>query len=253
MERRVKEYHAISCSGGKDSTALVLMAYEKGLPIDEVIGCNEGKWWDEATDVLNKLRDMTGYKVTILKPPPRYDFDYLMFDHEIIKGKRKGTKGYGWPTPMSRWCTAFCKARVMDGYMARKKAEGYEIHSYIGIAADEAERCQKEGGIDKEIIKHFPLVEWGMTERDCLEYCYSKGIDFGGLYDHFHRLSCWCCPLMGLEDARSLYHYYPDKWEELKDMDRRSRTQFKFDYSVEQLEERFRLEDAQMTFDLGDR
>lgn len=238
-----KEWHAISCSGGKDSTALVLKAYETGLHIDEVIGCNEGYWWPEAVETFWKLGEVTGYKMTMLEPDAQHNFDYLMFDHVITRGKRKGTKGYGWPTPLSRWCTTFCKARVIDGHLAELKKQGYTIHSYIGIAADEVERTAKEGGVDKDIVKHFPLVEWGMTEADCLKYCKEHGFDFGGLYDHFSRISCWCCPLMNMKQARSLYHYYPDKWQQLKDMDARSRTQFKATYSVQDLEDKFRAED----------
>ena len=240
-----KEWHCISCSGGKDSSALVLMAHEKGLHIDEVIGCNEGYWWPEAVDVFNKVGEITGFKMTLLEPDERHNFDYLMFDKVIEKGKRKGTVGYGWPTPLSRWCTAYCKARVIDKYLADRRSQGYEIHQYIGIAADEAQRAKKEAGIDKEIVKHYPLIDWDMTEADCLKYCYSRGITWNGLYDHFTRISCWCCPLMRISDARNLYHYYPDKWEKLKDMDNRCRTQFKANWSVQELEDRFRKEDEQ--------
>ena len=36
-----------------------------------------------------------------------------------------------------------------------------------------------------------------MTEKDCLNYCYSKGFDWKEngirLYDILDRVSCWCC------------------------------------------------------------
>ena len=70
---------------------------------------------------------------------------------------------------------------------------------YIGIAADEPKR-----------VKHayYPLVEWGMTEKDCLDYCYAHGFDWGGLYEIFHRVSCWCCPLQPLSELRKLYECF---------------------------------------------
>ena len=238
-----KVWHQVSCSGGKDSTALVLGMYERGMQIDEVVAADEGMWWPEAYEVLHQIEQLTGLKVTIIEPPENKRFEYLMLETVITRGKRKGTKGYGWPTPLNRWCTTFCKARPLDAHLKEKEAEGYRVISYIGIAADEAKRAEKEGGIAK-VEKRFPLIEWGMTEADCLQYCYDHGITFGGLYEHFNRLSCGCCPLQRISDARALYHYYPEKWERLKELDRLSRNQWKAGYSVEQLEERFKKEDA---------
>ena len=96
-----------------------------------------------------------------------------------------------------------------------------------------------------KLDKRFPLIDWGWTEADCLQFCYDNGITFGGLYEHFSRLSCWCCPLHTIQELRDLYHFYPEKWEELKDMDDRSRNKYSDAGSVRELEERFKREDAQ--------
>lgn len=242
----MKEYHVVSCSGGKDSTALAIGLYERGYQIDEVIGCNEGYWWPEAVEAFYKVGEITGFKLTMLKPDDEHQFDYLMFDKPITKGKHKGSKGYGWGSMMNRWCTTFCKARVIDGYLRELKKE-YTIVQYIGIAADEAHRTKKRAGIDKTIIKKYPLVDWGMTEADCLQFCYDHGITWNGLYKHFHRMSCWLCPLQGIKDARTLYHYYPDKWAQLREMDDRAINKWKIIYSVRDLERRFEKEDRQLS------
>lgn len=82
-----------------------------------------------------------------------------------------------------------------------------------------------------------------MTEADCLRYCYERGYDWGGLYEHFRRVSCWCCPLQSLEELRQLYRHYPELWEQLKTWDRRTWRKFRADYSVEELEVRFDFEE----------
>ena len=82
-----------------------------------------------------------------------------------------------------------------------------------------------------------------LAEEKIQPLCYSKGYDWGGLYKKFDRVSCWCCPLKNLKELRVLYHEYPDKWEELKEMDRRTYRKFRHDYSVEELEEKFKGED----------
>lgn len=88
-----------------------------------------------------------------------------------------------------------------------------------------------------------PLVDWGMTEADCLQYCYDRGYTWGGLYKQFSRVSCWCCPLQPLAELRILYKSYPELWAQLKEWDKRTWRKFKTNYSVEELEARFDFEE----------
>lgn len=93
--------------------------------------------------------------------------------------------------------------------------------------------------------KNYPLINWKMTEKDCLEYCYNKGFDWGGLYKHLDRVSCFCCPLKKIKEYKVLYEYYPELWAELKKMDIKANNRFRQDYSVEVLENKFKKEDKQ--------
>ncbi len=99
--------------------------------------------------------------------------------------------------------------------------------------------------IAKKNIK-YPLVEWGIVEREALKYCYSKGFDWGGLYDDFMRVSCWCCPLSRLSELRVLHDKYPELWKQLQELDTKSFRQFRSDYTLEQLEEWFLNEQKQI-------
>lgn len=149
-----------------------------------------------------------------------------------LEEKIRGRSGYGWATMFCRWCTSNLKNRVIDNYLKKFKSEGYI--EYIGIAYDEPKRVKD---------KCYPLVTWRMTEKDCLQYCYAKGFHWNGLYEHFDRLSCWCCPLKNLKELKILYKYYPELWEQLKQMDNRAYNKFRADYSVEELEKKFKKEE----------
>lgn len=125
------------------------------------------------------------------------------------------------------------KTRIIDRYL-RDLAKDYTLVQYIGIAADEPQRVRDF---------NYPLVDWGMTEADCLAYCKERGVDWDGLYDIFHRVSCWCCPLQSLDELRKLRKHFPNLWEHLQWLDKQTWRTFLKNYSVEQLEARFAFED----------
>ena len=94
-----------------------------------------------------------------------------------------------------RWCTSLKLAAIKR----LKRSLGLDVVEYIGIAYDEQGRCKP--GIE------YPLVKAGMTENQALAFCYSHGIDFGGIYRYFHRASCFCCPLGGKQHFSRLFRY----------------------------------------------
>lgn len=217
----------VSFSGGKDSTAMLLKMIEENMQIDEIIFCDTGKEFPQMYEHVKQVENYIKRPITIIKSEK--SFDYYMFEHEKTKGKNKGKKGYGWPSMRCRWCTSSLKNKVIDDYLKKYKEEGYI--EYIGIAYDEQERIKE---------KEYPLVDWKMTEKECLEYCYSKGFDWGGLYEHFDRVSCWCCPLKNLKELKILYTHYPELWQKLKEMDKKAYNKFRKDYSIEELEKKFK-------------
>lgn len=227
--------HVVSFSGGKDSTAMLLRMLEEGKPIDEIIFCDTGKEFPQMYKHIKKVEEYiyTNYAMTITILKPEKDFDYHMFEHIKTRGKNKGKKGYGWATMRCRWCTTLLKNNVINNHLKQYEEEGYV--EYIGIAYDEQKRIKD---------KKYPLVEWKMTEKECLQYCYERGFNWEGLYEHFDRLSCWCCPLKNLKELKILYKHYPELWNELKEMDRKSYNQFRADYSIEQLEKKFYAEEV---------
>lgn len=226
--------HIVNFSGGKDSTAMLLRMLEENMPIDKIIFVDTGKDFPEMLKHIKKVQNyiVHNYGKEITTLIPRKSFDYYMFEHEKTKGKNKGKKGYGWATMRCRWCTSNLKTQTINNYLKQFKQEGYI--EYIGIACDEVKRIKD---------KCYPLVNWNMTEADCLKYCYEKGFYWDGLYEHFDRLSCWCCPLKNLKELRILFKHYPVLWEQLKEMDKKSYNKFRADYSVQELENKFKLED----------
>lgn len=217
----------MSFSGGKDSTAMLLLMLEKKIRVDEIVFCDTGMEFPGMYDHIGRVEKYIGRKITHLKN--EYSFEHYMFKRQKTRGVNMHTPGLGWPMPTMRWCTHRLKMEVLQRYF-----KGRKIREYVGIAIDEARRCKD---------KVYPLVEWKLREKDALAYCYEKGFDWGGLYRYSKRVSCWCCPLQNLNSLRSLRKWFPSLWQRLGAMDKRAKNRFKSNWTVEQLEQRFAAED----------
>lgn len=238
----MKPYITVSFSGGKDSTALVLRLIELGEHIDEVVCCDTGKEFPAMYYHIARVREIVednGIKFTLLESDKT--FDYYMFEHKVNpRNKNVSKKGYSWAWSKNRWCTHRLKQLVISRHFKELRKK-YNVIQCLGIATDETHRIDRKNNSGEGV--RLPLVEWGWSEKDCLQYCYSKGFNWDGLYEIFHRVSCWCCPLQPIADLRQLRKHFPELWEELRDMDRRTWFQFKATYTVEDLNTRFILED----------
>ena len=139
---------------------------------------------------LERVFTKAGIKFTRVQNPK--SFEYFMFKYQPKRRnpKLQGVKGQSWPGAKTRWCTAELKTRIINKYLAQLR-EQYTVIQLIGLAADEEYRLER--GHNQDPTHRHPLAEWGWTEADCLKYCYDHGFDWGGLYEIFHRVSCWCC------------------------------------------------------------
>jgi len=136
----------VSFSGGKDSTAMLLMMIERGVPVDRVICVDTTKEFPAMYEHIKKVQSMIEpLKIEIAK----IDFDYWFGEHIKTRGKRKGETGYGFPDFRNRWCTALkqecygtlCASKQYDN----RKRGGlknipYSVTEFHGIAFDEKKK-----------------------------------------------------------------------------------------------------------------
>lgn len=224
------DYYVVNFSGGKDSTAMLLRMLELNMPVDEILFCDTTVEFPQMYEHIEKVEKYINRKIKRLKVSGSYEYFLLKYKVNGRDGQVK--QGYSFPDFQMRWCTAMFKRDLVNRYLRTKKP--LNIVQYIGIAADEPERIKD---------KNYPLVNWGWTEADCLKYCYDKGFDWGGLYEIFERVSCWCCPLKNMNELRQLRKHFPELWQKLLEWQSQTWRKFKPRYTVQELDAKFAAED----------
>lgn len=83
MNNNVK--YIVSFSGGKDSTAMLLMMLEKGMQVDDIVFMDTGVEFPEMYEHIEKVETYINRKITKLKADETFEFMLLHYE----KKKRK--------------------------------------------------------------------------------------------------------------------------------------------------------------------
>lgn len=232
---------------------MLLNLIDKKWPLDIVVFYNTGMEFDCIYAIRDKVCELLlehGISFVELHPPE--PFMYSMLERKIKYKRQDGFHyGYGWCGGPCRWGTKF-KINAIQKF---KKSLCDTVVDYVGIAADEPSRFTKA----RQEGKVLPLVEWGMTEADCLEYCHkygfywiervaNAGVIYMDIYDLLDRVSCWCCCNKNLKELRHIYNHLPQYWEMLKILQKEIDRPFKGYYKgqpvgIFELEKRFITEE----------
>ncbi|MEG1725964.1 MAG: phosphoadenosine phosphosulfate reductase family protein [Anaerovoracaceae bacterium] len=203
-----------SVSFGKDSLAMLLRLIEDKEPLDEVVFYDTGMEFEAIYNIRDKIRPiLKANNINYTELYPQNTFTYDAFER-LVKNKNRDGYHYGYS-----WCGGRCRwGTTQKLSVIKNHCKG--AYQYVGIAADEVNRFDKE----KRTTRLLPLVEWNMTEVDCLRYCrerdwnwYEKtGNGTVDLYEILDRVSCWCCANKNRKELKNIYQFLPEYWDKLK-------------------------------------
>jgi len=251
-----KNIYIASLSGGKDSVAMVHRIIKEGWRLDIVVFYDGGMEFKATYKVVAQVEKLCKkHGIKFVRLTPEKSFEYKAFAMPVNAQDGSTKIGYSWCGGCCRWATTDKLTAITKFY--EQFGENEFIVEYVGIAADEKEKrlydkrkLQYDGS-----IKLYPLVEWNMTEADCLQYCYAEGyhwIEREGLPDLYtllKRVSCYCCRNKNLDELRNMFLYLPEYWEKLKEMQRRTPIPFyNGQLTIEDLEMRFKVEGLDWNF-----
>lgn len=178
------------------------------MPIDEVVFYDTGMEFQAIYHVRDYIRHILNErKIKFTQLQPDRPFLYDMIEKPVYSKQKGNHRGYGWCGGVCRWGTQN-KITALDRYSK-------DAHVYVGIAFDEKKRLER-----LPQNKSSPIAELGMTEKDCLTYCYDNGVSWAegciDLYDILDRVSCWCCCNKNRKELKNIYKFLPEYWEKLK-------------------------------------
>lgn len=205
--------YIVSWSGGKDSTATIILAHIHNIPIDEIIFC-EVKYSPTISGELpehiefihaaKKRFESWGYKVTIISTNTTF---LHCFAHIRRRSRYPEYIGKCNGFPINGRCVInkTCKVTPIRKYLRRYP----DVVQYIGIATDEPERLKR---LDSQRVSL--LYEYGYTENDAKQLCEKWGL-LSPVYEITKRGGCWFCPNMSNKEVLYLYQNHYDLFERI--------------------------------------
>lgn len=209
------EYIA-SFSGGKDSTATIILAHEHGEPLNSIVFSEvmfdnniSGEFPEHIQfikETCKPLFESWGYKFEILHSKKTY---MDCFNHVVLKSSNPDRVGKRVGFPMAGRCVINrdCKTRPIEKFYKSKYGEYVQ---YIGIAIDEPKRLERLHGTNSVSI----LEKYGYTEKMAFELCKKYGL-LSPLYQFAKRGGCWFCPNASYEELEYLRLNHRNLWNML--------------------------------------
>ena len=218
----MKYFH--SWSGGKDSTAAIILDHIHGLPPSTVVFCEV--MYDRKHGISGELPEHIDFVKNVAIPKFREwgftvdvihsETDYLDNFFHVISKSRNGNNGKMRGFPLSGRCTINrdCKLKPIHDYYKRAGLKPSEYTQYVGIAIDEPDRLERLRGTNKVSL----LEVYGYTEEMALELCREYGL-LSPVYQFTTRGGCWFCPNQRISEMAHLKEHRPDLWAELLRLD----------------------------------
>ncbi len=211
-----------SWSGGKDSTASIILEHIHGLPPSDIIFSEvmfdkkrgtSGELPEHIDFVKNKaipIFESWGYRVEILHADKDYlDCFFSIFRRSKIQ-ERNG-KFYGFPLGGMCYINNSCKVLPIHKHL--NQFPKTEIVHYVGIASDEDKRLENLDNRRQISL----LAKYEYTEKMCFDLCKQFGL-LSPIYENCKRGGCWFCPNATTKEMAYTKVHYPELWKELANL-----------------------------------
>jgi len=240
----MKTHNIISVSGGKDSTATLLLALERETENVRAVFADTGHEHAATYDYLEYLSAKTGVKIERIKP----DFSArIEHKREVVQGKWRNEgvdesiieaalsvlkptgnpfldlclwKGR-FPSTRARFCTQELKVfpiqqQVFEPLLCALDTQ--DIISWQGVRADESQaraKLSEQDEADNGVINYRPILHW--TASDVFDFHRKHGVKWNPLYEQgMGRVGCMPCINCNKAELREIALRFPEEIERVK-------------------------------------
>ncbi len=201
-------HHIFSLGAGVNSTAMLHVVIDEGLPLDEVVFADTGAEKPETYAYIGKwilpLLMEHGISYT------RVAANYNGAEDTLIA---RCMRGHTIPDRLYRWSTRDFKIRPIYRHLGipgpktrRPPAETWVM--YLGIAYDEIHRMKDAP--EPWVRREWPLIDRKITRQGCIEIIERKS------WPVPPKSGCFFCPFASLQEWRWLREEHPELWEEAR-------------------------------------
>lgn len=245
------KHNIVSVSGGKDSTALLLLALERETENLQAVFADTGHEHAQTYEYVQYLNDKV-FPIRTVKADFSEDVnrrrDYLL---RVASGEIEDKHGkYRWspedaaeaakymvptgnpfldlclykgmfPSTRRRFCSEELKRNpVMEQVLMPILDEGHLVWSWQGVRADESESrrhlpeldCVGAGAGSGELWNYRPILKW--TAQDCFDMHRKHGIKHNPLYEQgMGRVGCMPCIHAGKDELLEISKRFPEELE----------------------------------------
>lgn len=248
----MKEHNIISLSGGKDSTALLLLAIERQVENMRAVFADTGHEHPQTYEYVRYLEQVTGVKVQWV----RADFTSEIARKREFIATKWPEMGIGsekiaralevmqptgnpfldlclwkgrFPSTKARFCSEELKRNPITDHVHLPLLQaGDDVVSWQGVRADESasranlpeRECKRTFENGAELWNYRPILSW--TAEDCFAMHRKHGIKHNPLYEQgMGRVGCMPCIHCRKDELLEISRRFPSEidrireWEQL--------------------------------------
>ncbi len=243
--------HVISVSGGKDSTAVLLLALER-CPPDSVVPifCDTGNEHQAVYDYLDYLEQALGVSINRLRAnfTERFAVRRMFIARDCRSRRDKRGRKVRWtnkakrralaalhpsgnpfldlcmlkgrfPSRKAQFCTEALKRDVAVEFQLGLQEQGHQVISWQGVRRDESEArsdAKLAERIGPGLWAFRPLVAW--TAADVFAFCAARSIQPNPLYlQGASRVGCMPCINCRKDELQQIARRWPEHPQRISD------------------------------------
>jgi hypothetical protein len=194
----------VAFGGGLNSSALLLLMYEKGIRPDLIIFADTGGERPETYAHVQRMQNWSrGVRFPTVEVVTRRwpKAGYSTLEDQCLKKEDLPSRAYGFSTCAYDWKLEPFWARVR---MFRKEVGlSPKVLPWKLVGFDGGEERRAKLTEDKECRIGYPLIDWNVSRAECQEVC-----DRHGMFN-VPKSSCFFCPSMKKGEIVQLGEMHP--------------------------------------------